>query len=74
MGDFLKLGIIKNKHTDKIINHRSLLKIILNPSLRMFGITLGTNFNYQTQQIVGAEIFLHRPHLNLLHNLNCSWI
>jgi len=36
----LKLGIIYKN--DKIINHRSLLKVILNPFLRCIGIYIGT--------------------------------
>lgn len=40
----LKLGIVyKNK---KIINHRSLLKVILNPFLRLIGLCIGSHCNH----------------------------
>ena len=39
----LNLGIIKKD--GKVINHRSLLKIIFNPLLRLFGWQIATNFN-----------------------------
>ena len=38
----LYLGIVKKD--GKIINHRSLLKIILNPLLRIFGFQIATKF------------------------------
>jgi len=36
MKDLLKLGIIYDKDNNMIINHRSLLKVICNPILRLF--------------------------------------
>ena len=39
----LKLGIVYNKE-DQIINHRSLIKVILNPFLRLIGFNIGTRF------------------------------
>jgi len=41
MIDKLELGIVYNKQ-GKIINHRSLLKVVLNPFLRMFGFNIAT--------------------------------
>ncbi len=38
----MKLGVLY--HDGKIVNHRPLLKVLLNPILRMFGICIGTNF------------------------------
>lgn len=38
--NILKLGIIENK--GKIVNHRSLIKVLFNPFLRIFGIQIGT--------------------------------
>jgi hypothetical protein len=38
------LGIIKNKE-DKVINHRSLFKVIINPICRMFGFCFATYYD-----------------------------
>lgn len=38
----LKLGILYKD--GKIVNHRSLLKVLVNPILRYFGYCIGTNF------------------------------
>ena len=67
----LHLGIIYNK-TGKLINRRSLLKILINPFLRVFGVTLGTPV--KNNRIVGHfEIFFHKPSFNLFQNLRNSW-
>lgn len=47
----LYLGIIYQN--EKIINHRSLLKVLLNPLLRYFGWCIGTPFDEQTNKIIG---------------------
>lgn len=39
----LKLGIVYKD--GKIINHRSLIKVIFNPILRSIGLCIGTSFN-----------------------------
>jgi hypothetical protein len=39
----LKLGILYNKGI--IVNHRSLIKVLLNPVLRKFGLYIGTPYN-----------------------------
>ena len=39
----LNLGIIKDIN-DNIVNHRTLLKIIFNPFLRMFGYQIASRF------------------------------
>lgn len=39
----MKLGVLYKNN--EIVNHRSLLKVILNPIFRYFGVCLGTNYN-----------------------------
>jgi hypothetical protein len=43
MKDLLKLGIIYKD--EKMVNHRSLLKVLFNPFLRMIGIQIVSAFN-----------------------------
>lgn len=45
----LNLGIICKD--DKIINHRSLLKVLLNPFLRYFGFQISTLYNHNTNEL-----------------------
>jgi len=50
----LKLGVLyKNS---KIVNHRSLLKVILNPIFRYFGLCIGSKFN-NNNQFIKYQIF-----------------
>jgi hypothetical protein len=49
-----KLGILyKDK---KIVNHRSLLKVLVNPILRYFGYCIGTIYDSSTEQLGGIRI------------------
>jgi hypothetical protein len=49
-----KLGILyKDK---KIVNHRSLLKVLVNPILRYFGYCIGTIYDSSTEQLDGIRI------------------
>jgi len=47
----LKLGIIYKD--GKIINHRSLLKVLFNPILRKFGYCIGTPFDINKNKLNG---------------------
>ncbi len=70
----LYLGVIKNKETGKVINHRSLLKILLNPFLRVVGVQINTIFDKPTQKILGYDLMFIKPQLNILYSLKCSWV
>ena len=50
----LELGIIK--YNDKIINHRSLIKVILNPFLRMIGFQIATRYLTYEDLLKGPTI------------------
>lgn len=47
----LKLGIIYKD--GKLINHRSLLKVLFNPILRYFGYCIGTPFDIDKNKLNG---------------------
>jgi hypothetical protein len=50
----LKLGILYKNN--KIVNHRSLLKVLINPILRYFGYCIGTVYNLSNNQLEGIRI------------------
>lgn len=50
MIDKLELGIIYNKQ-GRIINHRSLIKVILNPFLRKFGFNIATIYDIDKNKL-----------------------
>lgn len=47
--DKLKLGIVYEN--GKVVNHRSLVKVLLNPFLRIFGFCIATNFDMDKQKL-----------------------
>ena len=49
MLNFLRLGIVWKE--DKILNHRSILKLLANPILFQFGYYLGTNCDEKDQTL-----------------------
>ena len=50
----IKLGILyKDK---KIVNHRSLLKVLINPILRYFGYCIGTLYDSSAEELGGIRI------------------
>jgi hypothetical protein len=49
------LGIIINKD-GKIINHRSIIKVFLNPFFRIFGYAIATYYNKITDKLEGICI------------------
>jgi len=54
----MKMHLGKVYKDGKMINHRSLLKILLNPLLRKFlGIQIATKFNIKTNEI-GSPIIM----------------
>jgi hypothetical protein len=50
----LKIGILYKD--DKIVNHRSLLKVLVNPILRYFGYCIGTIYDSSAEQLGGIRI------------------
>lgn len=50
MIDKLELGIICNKN-GYIINHRPLLKVLINPFLRVFGYMFATTYDIKTNTL-----------------------
>lgn len=61
MIDRMKLGVLY--YDGKVVNHRSLLKVILNPILRMFGVCIGTKFE---DGILGGIIIIKCERVNKL--------
>jgi hypothetical protein len=56
------LGIIRCRTTNKIINHRSLFKVLFNPIFRMFGFSIGTPYSSEKNKFIGLfEIRTHKP-------------
>lgn len=49
MIDKWKLGIIYEN--GKVVNHRSIIKVFLNPFLRIFGFCIATNFDPEKQKL-----------------------
>ena len=50
----LKLGIVYKD--GKIINHRSLIKVLLNPPLRYFGYQIETDFCYINNKLKNSHL------------------
>lgn len=69
----LKLGIVYNQ-SGKMINHRSLLKVLFNPLLRRIGFFIGTPYDTNTK-VLGLCI-LQRGPINkpLINNFKNSWL
>ena len=55
MIDKLELGIVYNKE-GKMINHRSLLKVIVNPFLRLIGYNIATIADVENDRLYGTTI------------------
>jgi hypothetical protein len=49
MIDKLNLGIVYEN--GKVVNHRSFVKVILNPFFRTFGFCIATNFDIDKQKL-----------------------
>lgn len=58
MFDSLCLGVVWKD--DKIINHRSLLKVLLNPWLRLVGLQIATKF-IEKDNVLGRCILMRCP-------------
>jgi hypothetical protein len=62
----IKLGILYKDN--KIVNHRSLLKVLINPILRYFGLCIGTKI--KNEKIGGIILFKQKRSKNIKWNLN----
>ena len=75
-GTVKPLGIIVKNN--KIVNHRPLLKIVLNPMLRVFGFYIGSRFNTievgdrDTVDFGGYKFFKGEVRLNIIKNYQDS--
>ena len=60
--------IIKN---GAVVNHRSLLKVLFNPLLRVFGFYIASNF--EKNDFLHYKFYKGPIHLNLFKNIYLSW-
>ena len=73
MRPILKLGVIEGERGE-LVNHRSVLKLLVNPFLRVVGLQVATLLNPLTMEL-GAPILGRCPVLpNLPKNLWRSWV
>jgi len=63
----LNLGIIYED--GKIVSHRSLLKVVLNPFLRAVGLQVGTPYNPETERL-GWPALMRTPRCPLRFSWN----
>ena len=73
MRPLLKLGVIEDAKGN-LVNHRSLLKIVVNPFLRVFGLQVATMLNPLTLELGGAILGTCPVLPNLPKNLWRSWV
>lgn len=64
MIDKLELGIIYDK-AGKIINHRSFVKVIFNPILRIFGVNIATEYDPNKNKLYKPVIIQCRKNKNI---------
>jgi hypothetical protein len=62
----MKLGILYKDN--KIVNHRSLLKVLINPILRYFGYCIGTE--YENEKLGGLRLIKQKRTNNIEWNFN----
>ena len=78
MKNYLKLGFIRRVEDNKVLSHRALFKIILNPFLRYFlNKVIVTNYNNNKNEFVRYGFTkINRdkfPRKSLLEELKFSW-
>ena len=69
----LKLGVVQNNR-GALINHRSLLKVVMNPFLRVLGVQVATLLDPNTLELSGLVVTRCPFLLNLPKNLWSSWV
>jgi len=75
MIDKLKLGIVYNEHK-KIVNHRSLIKVFLNPFLRLVGFQIATVYDKKSNELYGVKFLRCRKIKDVIYKykLEKNWI
>jgi hypothetical protein len=66
----MKFGVVRD-HDGAIVNHRPLLKVVLNPFLRVFGYQIVSIF--RGDEFVGYSLSKCAPRRNIFRNLIESW-
>ncbi len=64
----MKLGVLYKD--DVIVNHRSLLKVLLNPILRYFGLCIGSHFD--NDRFTGYEVFQCNPTKSIKYTMDTN--
>jgi len=64
----LKLGILYKDN--KVVNHRSLLKVVLNPILRYYGYCIGSKF--EGNDFNGYKLFKQKPTNKIIYTLKTN--
>ena len=54
--EVLQLGVVYDEH-NKIRNHRSLVKVLLNPFLRIIGLNIGTVYHPKENRLECSKLF-----------------
>ncbi len=74
MKDKLNLGIVYNED-EKIVNHRSLIKVIFNPFLRLMGFQIATIYDIETNELCKPTIIRckRRREINFKYELEENW-
>lgn len=69
MIDKFELGIIYDKN-GKLKNHRSLIKVFVNPFLRLFGYNIATKADGETEKLLGPVLVpcKKRKNINFLYD------
>lgn len=72
----MKLGIVYNEK-GKIVNHRSLIKVLFNPILRLIGFYIGTAYNTDNNKLYGPKLSKSNEKCNKLdfkkYKLSKGW-
>lgn len=73
----LNLGLIYDIQTDRLLNHRSLIKIIFNPIFRTFGFQIGSIFideKFNRYKLEKCKIIFLDFKNSLFYNINGKYI
>lgn len=57
---------------DSVVNHRSILKVLLNPILRIFGFCIATIYNPENDKLENIEIIEQKKEFNIFKNYKNS--
>jgi hypothetical protein len=65
------LGILLKN--EQVVNHRSVLKLVFNPILRIFGIAIGTEMNKELAKCEALHFITQPQSFNVFKNYYHSW-